>query len=255
MTRKKRKARNLKNRKEWLIIKKRKKAEAAEETEKMPLGAKIFDIAFTVFIYLLAAAILIGAILFSFSTSEDKALFGYRYYTVLTGSMSPTYNVGDMIFVKLQDSENINVGDVITFNPSQDSDAYLTHRVTEKIENYEGSGVTCFKTQGDANDAQDSFLIDEDRVIGTVTFGIPVIGYVVRFVQLRWYFILPIVIMIAIFFQLLKRYFIIGKDDEESGDDSDSGSKEQEGLKKSEEESEKAKPEDKPTEALTANGG
>ena len=115
--------------------------------------------------------------------------------------------------------------------------------------------MTCFKTQGDANNAQDSFLIDEDRVIGTVTFGIPVIGYVVRFVQLRWYFILPIVIMIAIFFQLLKRYFIIGKDDEESGDDSDSGSKEQEGLKKSEEESEKAKPEDKPTEALTANGG
>ena len=67
----------------------------------MPLGARIFDIAFSVFIYLLAAAILVGAILFSFNTSADKAIFGYRYYTVLTGSMSPTYNVGDMIFVQL----------------------------------------------------------------------------------------------------------------------------------------------------------
>ena len=181
----------------------------------MPAGARVFDIAFDVFVFLLAAAIVIGALLFSFSTSPDKALFGYRYYTVLTGSMSPTYNVGDMIFVKLTAPEDINVGDVITFNPSVDSDAYLTHRVTEKIENYEGSGVTCFRTQGDANDTQDSFLIDGERVIGTVTFGIPWLGYVVRFVQLRWYFIIPIAIMIGIFFQLLKRFFLMGKDDDE----------------------------------------
>lgn len=181
----------------------------------MPVGAKVFDIAFTVFIYFLAAAILFGALLFAFNTSEDKAIFGYRYYTITTGSMSPTYNVGDMIFVKLTSGEDINKGDVITFNPSQDSDANLTHRVTEKIENYEGTGVICFRTRGDANETDDSFLIDEDRVIGVVQFGIPVIGFVVRFVQLRWFLILPIVIMIAVFFQLLKRYFLMGKDEDE----------------------------------------
>ena len=194
-----------------------------EEKTKMPRGARIFDICFTVFIYLLAAAILIGAIFFAFSTSPDKALFGYRYYTVLTGSMEPTYKVGDMIFVKLTEGKDVNVGDVITFNPSQDSDAYLTHRVTEKLENYEGTTTTCFRTQGDANDSQDSFLIDESRVIGVVKFGIPGLGYVVRFVQLRWYFIVPVAIMIAIFFQLLKRYFLIGKDDEESEDKDSKG--------------------------------
>lgn len=184
----------------------------------MPRGARIFDIAFTVFIYLLAAAILIGAIFFAFNTSPDKALFGIRYYTVLTGSMEPTYKVGDMIFVKITEPEAINVGDVITFNPSQDSDAYLTHRVTEKYENYEGTGVICFRTQGDANNSEDSFLIDGSRVIGVVQFGIPGLGYVVRFVQLRWYFILPVAIMIAVFFQLLKRYFLIGKDEDEPED-------------------------------------
>ena len=210
----------------------------------MPAGARVFDIAFTVFVYLLAAAILFGALLFSFSTSPDKALFGYRYYTVLTGSMSPTYNVGDMIFVQLKDPKDINVGDVITFNPSQDSDAYLTHRVTEKIENYEGSGVTCFKTQGDANNAQDSFLIDENRVIGTVNFGIPMIGYVVRFVQLRWYLILPIVIMIAAFFQLLKRYFLMEKDEETEG--SSAAEKEDVENKSEKTETEGGKPEEKP---------
>ena len=158
----------------------------------MPVGAKVFDICFTVFIYLVAAAIIIGAVLFAFSTRPDKSLFGYRYYNVLTGSMSPVYNVGDMIFVKVSDKgSDINVGDVITFNPSLDSDAYLTHRVTEKIENYEGTGKTCFRTKGDANKVGDSFLIDSSRVIGKVTFGIPGLGYVVRFVQLRWYLIIP----------------------------------------------------------------
>ena len=181
----------------------------------MPAGAKVFDIAFTVFVYLLAAAILFGALLFSFSTSPDKALFGYRYYTVLTGSMSPTYKVGDMIFVKLSDASELNVGDVITFNPSQDSDAYLTHRISEKLENYEGTGVTCFRTKGDANDVGDSFLIDSSRVIGKVTFGIPGLGYVVRFVQLRWYLIVPVIIMVGAFFLLLKRYFLMGKENDE----------------------------------------
>lgn len=184
----------------------------------MPIGARIFDIAFSVFVYLLAAAILVGALLFSFSTSPDKALFGYRYYTILTPSMSPTYNVGDMIFVQLKGPEDINEGDVITFNPSQDSDAYLTHRVTEKIVDYQGTGVTCFRTRGDANDSEDSFLIESDRVIGTVNFGIPYLGYVVRFIQLRWYIVLPIVIMVAVFFYLLKRYFLIGNDDDEEDD-------------------------------------
>lgn len=187
----------------------------------MPIGARIFDIAFSVFVYLLAAAILVGAILFSFSTSPDKALFGYRYYTILTPSMSPAYNVGDMIFVQLKGPEDINEGDVITFNPSQDSDAYLTHRVTEKIVDYQGTGVTCFRTRGDANDSEDSFLIESDRVIGTVNFGIPYLGFVVRFIQLRWYIVLPIVIMVAVFFYLLKRYFLIGDDDDEDDNKSD----------------------------------
>lgn len=191
----------------------------------MPASAKVFDIAFTVFVYLLAAAILFGALLFSFSTSPDKALFGYRYYTVLTGSMSPTYKVGDMIFVKLSDASELNVGDVITFNPSQGSDAYLTHRITEKLENYEGTGVTCFRTKGDANDVGDSFLIDASRVIGKVTFGIPGLGYVVRFVQLRWYLIVPVVIMIGAFFLLLKRYFLMGKEKDEDEDDKSDKSK------------------------------
>jgi len=167
----------------------------------------------TVFVYLLSACILIGAVLFAFNTSPSKSIFGYRYYTVLTDSMLPKYKTGDVVFVHIESGEKINVGDVITFNPSRDSDAYLTHRVTEKFDDYEGTGVTCFRTKGDANNVEDSFLIEEERVIGKVNFGIPKLGYVIRFIQLRWYFVAATAVMIFIFIKLLKIYF--STDDEE----------------------------------------
>ena len=169
-------------------------------------GYRVFKVFRTIFIYLPAAALIIAALLFAASNSPSKSLFGYRYFTVLTPSMEPAYSVGDMVFVKIESADKINVGDVITFNPSEDSEAYLTHRVIEKYPDYQGSGVTCFKTKGDANDSEDSFLIDEDRVIGPVKFCIPKMGYVVRFIQLRWYLIVPLIALVFVFFTLMGIY-------------------------------------------------
>ena len=190
------------------------------------IGWRIVSVLRTVFVYLLAIGIIVGAVLFAADHSPQKSLFGYRYYTVLTPSMTPTYETGDMVFVKVlsaeEKAEDIAPGDVITFNPSSDSEAYLTHRVTEVLPDYQGTGVTCFRTKGDANDSEDAFLIDEARVIGRVKFGVPKLGYIVRFVQLRWYFILPILLLIGVMLRLLRAYF--ADDEENAEDEADSGS-------------------------------
>lgn len=170
-------------------------------------GFRVFSVVRMVFIYCLSIFIVIAAVLFAASKSPNKSMFGFRYYTVLTDSMVPEFSSGDMVFVKISDAKGIKTGDVITFNPSSGSDAYLTHRVTEKITNYQGTGVTCFRTKGDANNADDSFLIDEDRVIGKVQFHVPKLGVIVRFVQLRWYFILPLIALLFVFFRMMKYYF------------------------------------------------
>lgn len=169
-------------------------------------GYKVFRFIKRLFIYLFAIGIIAAAILFAADHSPNKSFFGYRYYTVLTPSMSPTYKTGDMVFVKLQNASDINVGDVITFNPSSTSDAYLTHRVTEKLVDYQGTGVTCFRTKGDANASEDAMLIDQERVIGSVKFYIPKLGYIVRFIQLRWYFVVALIVLLWIFFRLLNKY-------------------------------------------------
>jgi signal peptidase len=157
-----------------------------------------------ILVYAFCIGIIVAAVLFSMDKSTDKSIFGFRFYTVLTPSMEPTYNVGDLVIVKLANADEINIDDVITFNPSSDSDAYLTHRVVEKYENYENSGVTCFRTKGDANDSEDAFLLDSERVIGTVKLGIPKLGYIAKFIQLRWYVVIPLFIMVIVLIHLIK---------------------------------------------------
>lgn len=187
--------------------------ETAEQLENVSVGYKITEIIRTVFIYLLSICVIVAALLFAADNSPQKSLFGYRYYVVKTPSMEPALSVGDLIIVKLVNAADIEVGDVLTFNPSSDPDTYLTHRVTQKLENYEGTGVTCFKTKGDANEAEDSFLIDSSRVIGTMSFSIPKLGIIIRFIQLRWYIVVPLIVLVFVFFKLLGYYFSMEEED------------------------------------------
>jgi signal peptidase len=166
---------------------------------------KAVELISDILFYLLLVAILAGAVMFASSKAPGKSLFGYRYYDVLTGSMEPTYKVGDLIFVRVTDASEINVGDPVTFNPGATDDSYLTHRVVEKIEDYQGTGVTCFRTRGDANETDDPFVIDASRMIGVVKLRIPVIGYIVKFVQVHYVMVIIFIVLFSVFFTLLKK--------------------------------------------------
>ena len=56
-------------------------------------------------------------------------VMGYEEMAVLTGSMEPKYPVGSLIFVKEENLEKLQVGDVITYRLS--GDTVVTHRVVE----------------------------------------------------------------------------------------------------------------------------
>ena len=58
-------------------------------------------------------------------------LVGIQPYTVLSGSMEPTYHVGSLIYVKKIDPADIEPGTPITFMLSEDTIA--THRVVEVV--------------------------------------------------------------------------------------------------------------------------
>lgn len=108
-------------------------------------------------------------------------LIGFQVFTVLSGSMEPTYHVGSLIYVKDVDYTELEAGDVITF--MLDEDTVATHRIVEVVPDETDSSVLRFKTKGDANAAEDGSLVHYKNVIGTPVFTIPKLGYVANYIQ------------------------------------------------------------------------
>ena len=108
-------------------------------------------------------------------------LVGFQVFTVLSGSMEPTYHVGSLIYVKKVDPYTIEAGQPITF--MLDEDTIATHRIIEVVPDEEDPTVLRFATQGDANDAPDGTLVHYKNVIGTPVFTIPKLGYVANYIQ------------------------------------------------------------------------
>lgn len=108
-------------------------------------------------------------------------LVGLRVFTVLSGSMEPTYHVGSLIYVKEVDPFTLREGDVITF--LLDEDTVATHRVVGVVPDEEDSSVVRFRTKGDANAAEDGSLVHYKNVIGTPVLTIPYLGYIANYIQ------------------------------------------------------------------------
>ena len=105
-------------------------------------------------------------------------VLGYHIYAVLTGSMTPAYSVGSVVYIRTCEPETVEVGDVITFQMGSDTSYVMTHRVVD-INYEEGT----FITKGDANDVVDSEPVLFKRLIGKVVFCIPGLADVSDFVN------------------------------------------------------------------------
>jgi signal peptidase len=100
----------------------------------------------------------------------------YRWLTVLSGSMKPTFNPGDLIIEKKADPTKLKTGDVITY---MYGGAFLTtHRIVEV--NKDDKGNLTFKTKGDNNNTADDQVIPSNMIVGKYTFRIPLIGTVIQ---------------------------------------------------------------------------
>lgn len=129
---------------------------------------KIWDIISTIVVILVVviAMLLVGV-----------RIFGLRPFTVLSGSMEPTYHTGSLIYVKEVDPSEVQIGDPITFVLNEDL-VVATHRVVEIDEENQ-----YFYTKGDANDAVDGSPVHFNNLIGVPVFTIPGLGYVANYIQ------------------------------------------------------------------------
>lgn len=143
---------------------------------------------------LIAVAVLLAVLL------VGVRLLGITPYTVISGSMEPTYHVGSVIYIKEVDTDTLKVGDPITYK--QSSGLVVTHRIIEVIESETGKS---YRTKGDANDTADGGAVPALYVMGKPLFSIPFLGYISNFVQNPpGIFIVIGVVMISILLSLLR---------------------------------------------------
>ncbi len=129
----------------------------------------------------IVSSVLVAAVVILALLLVGARVVGLQVFTVLSGSMEPTYHTGSLIYVKKVDPYTIREGDPITF--LLDENTVATHRVVEVIPDEEDSTVVRFRTKGDANDVEDGSLVHYKNVIGTPVFSIPYLGYVANYIQ------------------------------------------------------------------------
>lgn len=112
--------------------------------------------------------------------SQKIPIGGYSSYVVLSGSMSPTFNAGDMIVSQKTNTSSIAENDIVVFNDPSVTGKIITHRAV-KIENKNNQRV--ITTKGDANNSADQWSLPMTSVLGKTVFSIPLIGYLVVFAR------------------------------------------------------------------------
>ena len=163
---------------------------------------------------LLIFALLITIMVFTSDKNNGvPSLFGRMPLTVESGSMEPTFKEGDLIIAKeIDDINDLKVDDVISFWTNEiveGSNVINTHRIIEVIDD---NGTKSFKTKGDNNDQEDTYIVYPSKIIGKWTgTRLGGIGKVMKFLKTKTGFLVCILIPMAIFFlfELFKLIMVI----------------------------------------------
>lgn len=154
------------------------------EKEKVSKSQKIFTIIGIVLCVILIPILVVNLtfIVKSFTNKDEVPDFaGMLPLIVLTDSMSPVIDSGDLIICSTVEAEDVKEKDIISFfDPAGNGTSIVTHRVIEVIE---ADGQRMFRTKGDFNNTEDKDLVPGDKLVGTYKMRIPGAGHVAMFMQ------------------------------------------------------------------------
>jgi signal peptidase len=150
--------------------------------------------------HLLGIALLLVIVL-PFVLYALPQLIGAEYsYVVLSGSMQPALDPGDITFVDSVEAEAIERGDVINFKRASDTRT-TTHRVIEVVEQ---DGERAFRTKGDNNEDPDQGVVTSGELrgrvmtVGGVLAAVPLVGYAIQYAATQIGFTLLFVVPVTL---------------------------------------------------------
>lgn len=158
---------------------------------------RIFKIIQVVFVTLMCAILLVNFYLLAARLIFKKDLpkiFGFAQIIVISGSMQPAIDVGDMLVIREQSGYAVH--DIVTYHTSQ---SFITHRVVEVNDGE-------LLTRGDANNVIDD-PIALSAVEGKVVLQIHGAGNLLLFLKTPF----GILMMLLVLFLLIEIPFAVEK--------------------------------------------
>ena len=170
--------------------------------ERTSTAHKILTIVGTILCVILIPILIINITLIAKSyinKDEVPSIGGTLPLIVLTDSMHPEIESGDLIICRTAEAEDIKVNDVISFfDPAGNGSSVVTHRVIELVEK---DGEIYFRTRGDNNNTEDKELVPADNLIGVYKIRIAGAGNIAMFMQsttgLIICVVLPIILLVG----------------------------------------------------------
>lgn len=126
---------------------------------------------------------------------QTPNFLGIKTYVIISGSMEPEYNIGDIVIAKETTGEDLKVGDVISFREGEN---VVTHRISKELLD---NGTREFKTKGDNNNTEDYWEVSLSSIEGKVIGHIPMLGKVTLMLQDK----VAIIFVILVFYAYLMR--------------------------------------------------
>jgi signal peptidase len=125
--------------------------------------------------------VLTGVVLLA--VTVGPRVFHYRMATMLTGSMSPTIDPGDVVVDVQEPATALHVGQIVSYHIPVDDHRVESHRVSWV--NVAKDGAVLFRTKGDANNGVDPWTAKSapHAKVWIVKRVLPVVGTVIRFLR------------------------------------------------------------------------
>ena len=168
--------------------------------------------------YLLVIIVLLilAVVLFQRVSNNNASIGGIRIFNIVTESMVPEYNVGDILVSKSIDPSNVKVGDDLVYlgNTGSFQDKIITHRVIaiEQDEN----GKYLFHTQGIANPEPDP-VVSEDQIYGIIIYKTVILSFISKIINnlFGFYFLIFVPLTVLIIVKIIKIHESKDEEDEE----------------------------------------
>jgi len=168
------------------------------EDNKNSKKGKIYKI---IYIFLLILLIYNSVLIIQSIICPDKtpSFLGIKTYIIVSGSMEPKLNIGDIAIVKNTDTNTLEEGDIISYREGQ---IVVTHRIENVVKT---NNDIKFQTKGDNNNTVDKNLINKYDIEGKFIGKIPYLGYALLWLQNKYVIIGIILIYYIIIAKELKK--------------------------------------------------